>query len=857
MAKGSASWAEDLGRIGVMWVVAIAIAAVWVIVDRTPPAWDAAEHLSLSMNFWWTLTRGEWFSAEGWRHLWMLSPKYPPVLYLVTAGIHTLLGPGPDIAIVANAVFALLLLIATYGLGRHLFSPQIGLLAAGLTLLMPRLLRIALDFQLDYALTALVVVSFWCLTVWRDANDAPRRWAWIVAFGLSYGLALMTKQSALLFLLVPLAWVIATTLWQRRWGGLLQLFIGGLVTIAVMLPWLSVNWLFQFSILGNTNVAAAQAEGDPMLNTLAAWTYYWRDLPSAVSWGLLIVPLVGIVFWAIGLLPGRKSSLQLDGTPTGRLWLLAYIVGGYVLWSGILNKDLRYIAPVLPAIAVLLAWGLACWWRKWPWVTTATIGIGILIALLNIFPTGVPTLDWATQKLAPNATYYPYLGDRYPHTEMIEHVAQAQPYQLSTVGGLQSTPVFNQHNVSYYGKLADYQVYGRQVGSRPSKHEQDLRSLSWFYAQGAIAAPWPPPPTPDDEQAQLAQQLEANPQFAVDRTWDLPHNTRLYLYRRQQFPVTVTALSERACTSEIPQLSRVEVPPTVPPGQPLPITYEWIGRWQDLRSGLALLTWEPTTVATNPPTRPWIHDHGIGLGTLRPHPIQAQQTTLSAADINPDGCFQITERTATLPPESYPEGVYRLVGRYADTADGESAPLPLPETTVTLSAQAAPSPAPDLDWVTQLREVSRLLPLGPDYLDEVFDPIGRLNLYDPIQDYLVQAEQSLQRRWVGPDDAVNYGYGLVLSQVLQLKVNEAIASLELLVEQDAENPYVHAYLGFVNLYAFHPRAAQAALAPALAMAPDSPEIQGLSAVASLMQGNVWGAWQTGKRAIALLNEPDA
>jgi predicted Zn-dependent protease len=177
----------------------------------------------------------------------------------------------------------------------------------------------------------------------------------------------------------------------------------------------------------------------------------------------------------------------------------------------------------------------------------------------------------------------------------------------------------------------------------------------------------------------------------------------------------------------------------------------------------------------------------------------------------------------------------------------------MPATTVDLSGQAPPIPAPDLDWVTQLREVSQLLPLGPDYLDEVFDPMGRLNLYDPIQNYLVQAEQSLQRRWDSPDAAVNYGYGLVLAQVLQLKVNEAIASLELLAQQEADNPYVHAYLSFVNLYALHPRAAQAALAPALAMAPDVPEIQALSTVASLMQGNLWGAWQAGQQAIALLN----
>ncbi|MGD1860073.1 MAG: glycosyltransferase family 39 protein [Leptolyngbyaceae cyanobacterium] len=850
MTQRASGWINDLGRIWVLWAGAIAIAAAWILIDQRPPAWDQAEHLSLSMNFWWTLTRGNWLSAEGWRHLWMLSPKYPPVLYLVTAGIHTFFGPGPDIAILANAVFALGLLVATYGLGRHLFSPQIGVLAAGLTLLMPRLLKTALDFQLDYAVTAMVVVSVWCLTVWRDAKRPPRQWAWMLAFGVSYGLALMTKQSALLFLVVPLAWVILANLWQRRWGRLLQLGVGAGITVAVMLPWLSVNWLFQFSILGNTNTAAAAAEGDPLLNTVAAWTYYWQDLPSAVSWPLLLVPLVGLTFWAVGLLPGRKSTLELDGTPAGRWWLLGYIFGSYVLWSAIVNKDLRYIAPVLPAIAVFLAWGLACWWRKWPWMTTATVVVVVFTALLNLFPTGLPPLDQAAQTLAPNATFYPYWGDRYPHLEVVEHVAQARPYQLSTIGGLQSTPVFNQHNVSYYGKLVDYQVYGRQVGSRPSKHELDMASLDWFYAQGAIGAPWPPPES--DEQSQMAQKLSANPQFTLDRTWDLPDDTRLYLYRRQQLPVTVTALPATACTAELPQLQRVELPAQAPPGQPLPITYEWVGRWRSLNRGLALLTWEPAA-GIDPPPRPWIHDHGIGLGTLRPYPIQPQQTTLSPADIPADGCFQVTERTATLPPADASEGTYQLVGRYVDLRDGEPRAFDVPETSIVLSGAAAAVPAPQLDWVTQLREISRLLPQGPDYLDEVFDPIGRINLYDPIQDYLVQAEQSLQRRWNRPEDAVNYGYGLVLSQVLQLKVNEAIAALETLVQQDAENPYVHAYLGFVNLYAFRPRAAQMALAPALELAPNSPEIQGLSAVAALMQGNFWGAWQKGQRAFSLID----
>lgn len=845
MAKHTSTWKVDLGRIVAIWTVAVAVAAIWVVADRRAPAWDQAEHLSYAMNHWWTLTHSNWLTPEGWRHLWMLSPKYPPVMYLVGAGVHTLFGPGPDIAIATNAIFALVLLIATYGLGRHLFSPQVGILAAGLTLLMPRLLHTGLDFQLDYAVTALTVLSFWCLTVWRDAKGW-RSWAWAIGFGVSYGLALMTKQSALLFLAVPLIWVILSTLWHRRWMRLLQLLAAGASTLAVMAPWLSVNWLFQFSILGNTNVGAAKAEGDPMLNTLAAWTYYWQDLPSAVSWPLLLVPLVGILLWWFGLLPGRKSPSLADGTVMGRLWLLAYLVGAYLAWSAIVNKDQRYIAPLLPALAVFLAWGLVCWWRKWPWVTIATLMVGTLAALLSIFPTGFQSLG---NVMVPNSSFYAYRGEVYPHRELIDHVAQTQPYQLSNIGGLQSTAEFNQHNVSYYGKLADYQVYGRQIGSRPSQHDKDLESLSWFYAQGPQDQPWPP--QGEDTQSELARKLDAREEFGLDRTWDLPNGNRLYLYRRQQLPVTVTALESGTCPT-VPELSQVEVPQMVPPGQPVPVTYTWVGPWQALRTGLAMLTWEAETGAAPPATTGWIHDHGIGLGTLRPHPIQEMQTTLSPADIDPIGCFQVTERTATLPPQELTAGTYRLTGQYIDTTEGTAQSLSLPDTTIEINAESPPVPAPALDWVTQLREVSRLLPQGPDQLGGVFDPIGRINMYDPIHNYLVQAEQSLSRRWQEQPALVEYGYGLVLSQVLQLKVNPALESLQQLVQEDGENPYAHAYRSFVNLYAFRPKAAEAALAPALEMAPDSPEIQGLNAAAALFQGNLWGAWRRGQATVDLI-----
>jgi Tfp pilus assembly protein PilF len=70
-----------------------------------------------------------------------------------------------------------------------------------------------------------------------------------------------------------------------------------------------------------------------------------------------------------------------------------------------------------------------------------------------------------------------------------------------------------------------------------------------------------------------------------------------------------------------------------------------------------------------------------------------------------------------------------------------------------------------------------------------------------------------------------------------------IASLTKVTKIDADNPNSWAYLAFVQLYNFQPRAAEKSLQPALAKNPNQKEIKALSGVAALMQGNLVKAWQ--------------
>jgi hypothetical protein len=698
---------------------------------------------------------------------------------------------------------------------------------------------------MDYPLVALVTFSFFCLTRWRDAKGIPQG-LWALAFGVSFGLALLMKQSAVMFLVVPLLVVSGQRLWQRAWGQVGQLICAGSIAIALLLPWLSTNWLFQISAGINSNVRSAIAEGDPPLHTLAAWTYYLLDFPQALSWPLLIIPSVGLLLSIVGVRGFKDSSQPPRASKSAFYWLITFLIGAYFIWSSIFNKDTRYVMPYLPVLAVILGYGLTRWQGRWRSLRWATIGIAIVLLLLNLFPVAGNWGQRLTQLFSPNSTQWVNIGLNWPHQQAIDSIIQAQPYQLVNLGVLHSTATVNQHNLTYFGNRRNFQVYARRVGNDDDYIAQDVRSLSWFLTKtgrDAIDSR-----KTREQREQVMQQIRDREQFQRWGIWDLPEGDRLLLFRRRILPVEVQPLT--ISTTEL-QLSRVLVPDRAPPGQPIPVTYEWTGTWKQLQTGLVLLTWrdrESASGRSSDDTNYWVHDHAIGLGTLTPQPIQANQTILAAATIEPTRPFQVIERTAMLPPMEAQPGIYTLEATYLNPETGQTFPLTVPPVTLTLDRTAAIAPAPELDWVTQLRQQAAQLPNGLAVLEDVFAQLGRLNLYDPIQNYVVQAEEALQYR-LEQAPQVEDAYGLALARVLQRKLQPAIAALEQVVSLDSQNPHAYAYLGALYLYALRPQAAQQALDTALSLNPTSPELQGMRAIAALLQGNLVQAWQHGRSIV--------
>jgi tetratricopeptide (TPR) repeat protein len=207
------------------------------------------------------------------------------------------------------------------------------------------------------------------------------------------------------------------------------------------------------------------------------------------------------------------------------------------------------------------------------------------------------------------------------------------------------------------------------------------------------------------------------------------------------------------------------------------------------------------------------------------------------------GSFRVVETMGMLPPADIATGAYTLEATYLNRETGENYPISAPPLNLNIVPNAPAIPAPELDLVTQLRSLAASLPEGRTALDRVFDEVGRINQYDPIQDYTRQTELALKYRLEQEPQNRDWAYALSFSKILQKDADGAIAALKRVVQLDSQNPYAHAYLAFVYLYQWRGKDAQDALQPALALNPNIPEVQALSGAAALLQGNVFKAWQ--------------
>lgn len=126
--------------------------------------------------------------------------------------------------------------------------------------------------------------------------------------------------------------------------------------------------------------------------------------------------------------------------------------------------------------------------------------------IFNYFPLGG---NWLTAKLSPKMQNFPYIEEPWATPEIIPTAIETTPYLRANIGVLPSTPEINQHNISFYGSIPRFKVFGRQVGTNEKFIPQDINSMDWFLTKTGYQGSIP------DSQTIIVNQVENNGQFTL------------------------------------------------------------------------------------------------------------------------------------------------------------------------------------------------------------------------------------------------------------------------------------------------------------------------------------------------------
>jgi 4-amino-4-deoxy-L-arabinose transferase-like glycosyltransferase len=302
---------------------------IWIANDTRPPFWDMAGHESSAIRVYNAFARSG-PSALPEISSQHLTGAYPPLYHTVVAAFWGVFGKNVNVARLANLLALAILFFGTYGIGRHLLGPWTSAIAATLVCFYPYMLWLSRETIVDYWLAAMVTLAMWTLLQTNAFSD--RRWS--VAFGFMSGLGMLTKWTFPFFIILPAIWLA-----RRNWkNAMIALAVAATLTAYWYIP--AIPLLKEF---WQVNTAGAVFEGDPNRLSLGAFIFYLRALEGYQ----LFLPLFATFIAGLVLLWKRADVRWIP--------IVLWILGG---WLGLMlfqNKDPRYSAPLLPAVALISA----------------------------------------------------------------------------------------------------------------------------------------------------------------------------------------------------------------------------------------------------------------------------------------------------------------------------------------------------------------------------------------------------------------------------------------------------------------------------------------------------------------------
>ncbi len=497
------------GRRLAVSLVALSVFMAWqavvvrrfVRLDTRPPAWDQAVHLEIALDYRDAIARGRWSDV------WNLAPKpgmppFPPLYHLAIMRAYGSSDPA-HAALWANWAYMCALALSLFGLIFEFRRDAVAVAGVVAFCCAPAVQSLMTTQLIDLSVVACAAAAYWALV----RSDDFKRWPGSLAFGALFAVGMMHKWSFFSYM-IPAYLLAAKALGDKR--SLWKVLASAALALAGFLPWYErhagvlVPRLFQAS----SDFAVPVWHGAAFFNYLLA-----------------CVDGLGPVFWVfawIGLLVPNYKDNEDKG------WLVwSSVALSYVFWTIVPNRQLRFLLPGLPGLAVAFcgAWPDPLIWTvaavqlavainfAGGWIPSFPLNLGLVS--MTLFPSSAPKHeDWKLPEIL---------------LEIDKRIDASAPFANVTL--VANAPTFNGPTLTWERKrLGLARVNIRGVNSRLCEFSSFVLLKDGQLGPDSVIGGLP-------EAAKIIGDKDGwFPRAYEDAgRWDLPDGTHAVLYAQRRF----------------------------------------------------------------------------------------------------------------------------------------------------------------------------------------------------------------------------------------------------------------------------------------------------------------------------------
>ena len=338
-------------------------------------------------------------------HTVVTQPYGAPFVPLVSSLFQAIFGRTVFMGFVGLAFFAVVLVLATYGVARQLTTSGWAALAAVVTGCLPAVLGYTRFFEFAVPSAAVMTAALWALL----RSDHLRRPGWAVLFGTLVGCLALTRTMNIAYIPAIALAAVVHVVARRQRGSVVNLALSGVCAVVVAGAWFGPNLRTVGHYLLHFGYGSESSTAGPPASVLS-WAFWSKELALIITETGVLLAIVLAVGFVVGIamfLRGatrrtRDEWLALAGSPVTVLAIV--VVEGYLALTSSRNVGTGFALTWLPAAIVLAVAALAR--LKWPAVRAGLVGLAVVGCVLAV----ISAADVSSELSTPVTVAIPGLG---------------------------------------------------------------------------------------------------------------------------------------------------------------------------------------------------------------------------------------------------------------------------------------------------------------------------------------------------------------------------------------------------------------------------------------------------------------